>query len=52
MKESANSVVLIKKFFKIPTVKSSGYNTNYIAVLKTVLLSDGSILIDGVVLLL
>jgi hypothetical protein len=52
MKESENSVVLIEKLFKIPTVKSSGYNTNYIVILITVLLSDGSIYIDGVVLLL
>jgi hypothetical protein len=29
MKESIHSVVIIGKTFKIPIVKSSGYNTNY-----------------------
>jgi hypothetical protein len=38
MKESIHSVVLVDKTFKIPTVKSFGYNTDYIFVLISVLL--------------
>jgi hypothetical protein len=52
IRESVHSVVLIDKTFKIPIVKSSGYNTIYIVVLISVLCPDGSIYIDGVVLLL
>jgi hypothetical protein len=51
MKQSIHSVVLTDKTFKIPTVKSSGYNTNYIVVLISVRCPDGTIYIDGVVLL-
>jgi hypothetical protein len=42
MKESTHLVAVIDKTYKIPTVKSSGYNTNYIVVLMSVLSADGS----------
>jgi hypothetical protein len=37
MKESVHSVVLIGKTFKLPIVKSCGYNTNYIVIFISVL---------------
>jgi hypothetical protein len=46
VKKSLHSVVVINKTFKIPTVKPSGYNTDYIVVLIFVLIPDGSIYID------
>jgi hypothetical protein len=52
MKQSIHSAFLIDKTFKIQIVKSSGYNTNYIVVLISVLCADASIYIDGVMLLL
>jgi hypothetical protein len=52
VKEYIHPVVVVNKSFKILIVKSSGYNTNYIVVLISVLCLDGSIYIDGVVLLL
>jgi hypothetical protein len=52
MKQSIHSVVIIDKTFKIQTVKTSGFNTNYIVILISVLCPDDSIYIDGVVLLL
>jgi hypothetical protein len=45
MRESIRSVDLIDKPLKIPTVKSSGYNTNYIFVLISVLCPDGIVYI-------
>jgi hypothetical protein len=50
VKESIHPVVAVNRTFKIPTVKS--LNTDYIVVLISVLCADGSIYIDGVVLLL
>jgi hypothetical protein len=54
MKYSIHSVALIDKNFKMPAVKTFGYNTNYSVLLISVLCPDGSIhvYIDGVVLLL
>jgi hypothetical protein len=51
VKESLHSAVVVKKNFKIQIVKSSGYNTDYIVLLIFVLSPDGSIYIDGLVLL-
>jgi hypothetical protein len=51
MKESIHSAFVVNKNFKIQIVKSSGYNTDHIVVLISMLCPDGSIYIDGVVLL-
>jgi hypothetical protein len=53
MKVSIYSVVIIDKTFKMPIVKTFGYNTNYIDVLISVICLDGTIhvYIDGMVLL-
>jgi hypothetical protein len=48
---SLHTAVVINKTFIIHKVKLSGYNTNYIVVLTSVLIPDGSIYIDGAVLL-
>jgi hypothetical protein len=50
VKQSIYPVVVVNKTFKIPTVES--LNTNYIVILISVLCPDGSIYIDGVVLIL
>jgi hypothetical protein len=47
---SVHPAVVVNKPFKIQTVKS--YNSDYIVVLISVLCPDGSLYIDGVVLLL
>jgi hypothetical protein len=44
-------VVVVNKTFKIPTVKSSGYNTDYIVILISVLCLNDRIYMDGVLLL-
>jgi hypothetical protein len=44
-------MALIDKTFKIQIVKSSGYNTDYVVLLISVLSPDGNMYIDGVVLL-
>jgi hypothetical protein len=43
VRESLHSAVVVSKTLKIPTAKSSGYNTDYIVVLIFVLSPDGSI---------
>jgi hypothetical protein len=50
VKQSIHPAVVVNKTFKIPTVNH--YNTDYIVMLGSVLCPDGSIYIDGVVLLL
>jgi hypothetical protein len=51
MAKSFHSAVVVNKDFKIPTVKSCGYNIDYIIVLIIALCPDGSMYSDGVVLL-
>jgi hypothetical protein len=53
VKGSLHSMVVVNTTFEIQIVKSSGYNTDYsyILVLIFVLCPDGSIYIDGLVLL-
>jgi hypothetical protein len=45
VKESIYPAVVVNKTLKISTVKSSGYNTDYIVVLIIVFYPDGSIYI-------